>query len=178
MLPHFLYSTVFVYLFEPYLVMNRNQQAIILAYERGYRIDYHGYAWNPKGDQINGSENKNGYLRISIRDGIGPIFVFFHRLQAYQKYGVKIFEKGIVVRHKNGVPSNNSFENILIGTHQDNHLDKPRVVIDRCQRIATDAARKYNKEEVKDFYIKHGWSKTMCHFGIKSKGTMSYIINH
>lgn len=41
-----------------------------------------------------------------------------HRLQAYQKFGDKIYEDGIVVRYLNGDRYDNSYDNIGIGTYQ------------------------------------------------------------
>jgi hypothetical protein len=43
------------------------------------------------------------------------INIAIHRLQAFQKYGV-LYEEGTVVRHLNGDPGSNAWDNIAIGT--------------------------------------------------------------
>lgn len=52
--------------------------------------------------------------------------VLVHRLQAYQKFGDRIWEKGLVVRHINGISTDNSWGNLALGTQRENVLDKPR----------------------------------------------------
>ena len=103
-----------------------------------------------------------------------------HRLQAYQKFGDKIYLKNIHVRHKNNISTDNSFENILIGTPSENAMDNPKE--DRVKRAnhATSFWRKYDKDIVKSFHKENGrsYKKTMSNFNITSKGTLNYILNN
>lgn len=50
--------------------------------------------------------------------------IYIHRLQAFQKFGDKLFESDCV-RHKNNIPSDNSWDNILIGSFKENQNDIP-----------------------------------------------------
>ena len=50
--------------------------------------------------------------------------VSVHKLQAYQMFEEEMFVEGIVVRHLDGDPLNNSPENIAIGTVRDNIMDR------------------------------------------------------
>lgn len=93
-----------------------------------------------------------------------------HRLQAYQKFGDKIYEKGIVVRHLNGDRYDNSYDNIGIGTIIDNKNDIPKELISiNCGQIK----RKYSKEIVenirKDYENGLSYSSIMTKYHITSK---------
>jgi hypothetical protein len=100
--------------------MNKEQ----IAYEKGYRVTKEGQLLNPKGIKI-GCINSAGYKHTSIKINKKYTNIATHRLQAYQKYGDKLFEYGIVVRHLNSNALDNSFDNISIGTQKDNYKDIP-----------------------------------------------------
>jgi len=147
-----------------------------IANKRGYYVTEEGQLLNPNGNEIsyNGS---NGYMRTSFKIDKKDTKLFTHRLQAFQKYGNKLFEEGIMVRHKDGKPLNNSWENILIGTNSDNQMDIPEQVRIKKAKHASSFVRKYNKEEVKEYHKKErSYKKTMEKFGISSKGTLNYIL--
>jgi hypothetical protein len=127
-------------------------------------------------------DHKRDYYNFDIR--IGPrnenkkIHCMIHRLQAYQKFGDKIYEKGIVVRHLNGDRYDNSYDNIGIGTIIDNKNDIPKELISiNCGQIK----RKYSKEIVenirKDYENGLSYSSIMTKYHITSKGTIHYIIH-
>jgi hypothetical protein len=61
------------------------------------------------------------FSRVSINIAI-------HRLQAFQKYGDLLYEEGTVVRHLNGDPGSNAWDNIAIGTMSDNMFDIPKQI--------------------------------------------------
>lgn len=150
---------------------------IISAVSKGYTIDKQGVVrYN---DTIRVLNNNKGYLEFSIRcDGEKrPQNVPVHRFQAYHKFGDKIFEPEIVVRHIDGVSTNNAYDNIEIGTHQQNMLDIP--VEQRIAHAKHAAATqiKYDAEAVKAFYAEvRSYAKTMEHFNIPSKGTLNHIL--
>ena len=50
----------------------------------------------------------------------------FHRFMGYLKFGDEIYTKGMQVRHLDGNPLNNSWDNIAIGTQRDNTYDIPK----------------------------------------------------
>lgn len=149
----------------------------IIASKRGYVVSEEGVLYNPKGEEIGFIEE--GYLITKLKRKNISTRLRAHRLQAYQKYGDKIFDKEIVVRHLNGNPLDNSWNNILIGTNKDNQMDIPKQIRVKRSLHATSFVRKYDKEEVKLFYKENkSYKKTMEKFNISSKGTLHYILNN
>ena len=155
------------------------REGIIAAYNKGYKVLENGDVLSHKGKILSlGKNNKNGYLNFCLRQDKQKVSIGVHRLQAFQKYGYDIFKDGIQVRHKNGIAKDNSFDNILIGSASDNQMDRSIECRTRTAMIATSFVRKHDKELIKKYYKENGFTKTMKHFNISSKGTMSYIINH
>ena len=152
---------------------------VIELYKKGFRMTTDGCMINPKGNEISGWISR-GYKNTTLRDGKRCLNVAFHRLQAFQKYGMKIFEKGIVVRHFNGIRSDNSYDNILIGTFKDNSLDMPKEIrITLAIYAASFLIKHHNREEIKLFYNSgHTVRETMKEFNVSSTGTMHYILKH
>jgi len=151
--------------------------ALLFAYEKGYRITNDGKCINPKGIELKGYSN-SGYLGFGIRFHNKSIRVYFHRLQAYQKFGDKIFEEGIVVRHLNSISSDNSWDNIGIGTHSDNMYDIPEEIRLKKALHAASFLKKYNYQEIKEYHNKvKSYKKVMEKFNISSKGTLNAILN-
>ena len=116
--------------------MIKNKKALLFAVFRGYYCDGRGQVFSPKGKIVNGSIGSNGYRTIGVR----VIFdngksekcnIYVHRLQAYQKYGDKIFDKGVVVRHKNNIKTDNEYSNILVGSYSDNYFDNSEEIKNR-----------------------------------------------
>lgn len=88
--------------------MNRNVE---IAKKKGYIIDSNGTVTSPKGNKV-GTKGKSPYLYFGLRENGKILKVYIHRFQAFKKFGEKIFEKGIEVRHLNGIPTDNSWDNI------------------------------------------------------------------
>ena len=146
--------------------MNREQ----IAYERGYRVTKDGHLLNPKGKKI-GCVNSAGYEHTGFNVNKKRVNIATHRLQAYQKYGDKLFKDGILVRHLNGNPLDNSFNNISTGTHKDNYMDIPeknkkKMVYDRI---------KYPKEFVLKLRKEHKEIKNYSELGRKYNISTSVI---
>src|SRR5690349_19366439 len=59
--------------------------ALLLAYERGYRVEEDGSVRSPHGTRVKTRANTYQYLAFKIRGALADITV--HRLAAYQKYG-------------------------------------------------------------------------------------------
>ena len=155
-----------------------------LALIKGYTITKEGVLLNCNGKEVKGrrKDKNNDYLVFDIR--IGPrklnkkLHCKIHRFQAYLKYGDKIYRKGIVVRHLNGDRYDNSYDNIAIGTIQDNKNDIPRELISiNCGQIS----RKYSKEIIesirKDREEGYTYRDLMNKYNISSKGTIGYILH-
>lgn len=159
---------------------NRNanrSRALLLAYEKGYRITEDGKVINPNGKEVKGSINE-GYLEIGIRVDKKTQKLKVHRLQGYQKFGERIFEEGIVLRHLNSNSLDNSWDNIGIGSHSDNMNDIPEEIRLKKALHATSFTKKHNYEEVKAYYAEvKSYKKVMERFNISSKGTLNFILN-
>lgn len=146
-----------------------------ISVDKGYSVDINGNVFNKDGKQLSIGKSKKGYLsfNIKIEKGGNATRSFVHRLQAYQKFGDKIFEQGIVVRHLNGISTDNSYDNIGIGTHSQNSLDIPKE-----KRIINASNPIHNHVDIiNDRKNGYTYKELMCKYGITSKGTLSFIIN-
>lgn len=149
-----------------------------IAYEKGYRVDKEG---NPSSSfgPLKYCLNKKGYKIIGVKiEGLAKN-VFVHRLQAFQKYGDDMFEKGIQVRHKNGISTDNSWDNILIGTASENRMDIPAHIRLSSAMRASSFIKKHDHEKVISYHMTNGnsYKKTMLEFNIPSKGSLHWILN-
>jgi len=143
--------------------------------DKGYSVDKDGKIFNKDGKQLSIGKSLKGYLSFNIRlsKGSKPTRSFVHRLQAYQKFSEKIFKDGIVVRHLNGVSTDNSYDNIGIGTHSQNSLDVPKE-----KRIINASNPIHNhKDIINDRENGYTYKELMDKYNITSKGTISFIIN-
>lgn len=104
-----------------------NVQEIITreSIEKGYTIGDDGVVKNPKGDIIKGSDER-GYLKTSYVYGGKRYKLYFHKLQAFIKYGEDMFKKGVLVRHINGVKNDNTTDNIILGGRKDVHKNRTK----------------------------------------------------
>ena len=148
-----------------------------IAYDKGYRVTKDGIAINLNNNKV-GYILNSGYEHFTINYKTKYLKVATHRLQAYQKYGLQIYNQGIVVRHLNNNRFDNSKKNIAIGTHKENSLDIPK---EKRVEIARNAGTKYSKEkieQIEDFYKQcRSYKETMNMFNLTSKGTLHHIIN-
>lgn len=155
--------------------MSKQQEIIRASKNKGYFVDTDGRLFNKEGKELSLYFNKRkAYLSFGIRlKGEGVKRSFIHKLQAYQKFGVIIFEKGVVVRHLDGNSLNNSYDNIAIGTQKDNMQDIPVE-----KRIINASNPTYNHKAVLESR-KAGltYADIMNTFGINSKATVSFIVN-
>lgn len=144
----------------------------------GYYVTKEGFCFNKKGKQLFGSVCTKGHLKLHTKIDGKSVHVYIHRIQAYQKFGEDIYNEGILVRHLNSIPSDNSWDNIGIGTHSDNMMDMPKEM--RVKK-SSNANKKYSDElviEIKEYHISgHSYKEIMEKYNISSKGTVSNIIN-
>lgn len=151
----------------------------IEVYNKGYRVTEKGNVISNKGNDLKLCK-AGDYLIFAFRDIDGANRkVKVHRLQAFQKYGMKLFDDGVVVRHTNGVATDNSYDNILIGTQSQNMMDIPESIRKARSLHATSFIRKYEKDKIKKYHLENesSYKDTMNHFNITSKGTLHYILN-
>lgn len=104
-----------------------NKKAIETFFNRGYTINNKGQIFNPRGKEVKGTIHvlSKGYNRkeLTVRDRHLTYNISFHRIQGYKKFGDRIFEDGIQVRHLNNDSLDNSWDNIDIGDNSDNRMD-------------------------------------------------------
>lgn len=151
----------------------------IEAYKKGYRVTEIGSVIGLDGSDRLLFYREDGYVGFSFRDSTGkcrPIMV--HRLQAFQKYGMMLFDEGMEVRHANGIKNDNSFDNILIGSHSENMMDVPEQIRKAKGLHASSFIKKHNAITIISYHNENGrsYKKTMAHFSISSKGTLHYIL--
>lgn len=145
----------------------------VIASKRGYIVSEEGILYNPKGKEIGNYINNCGYYTTSIKINGKKYDLRTHRLQAFQKYGNKLYEEEIMVRHKNGIKLDNSKKNILIGTSKENQMDIPKSI-----RIFRASNPKYDhKIIIEDKKNGMSYENIMTKHNIPSKGTVSFIIN-
>ncbi len=105
------------------MVLTNAQHALRWARDIGFSVTTGGVLL--LGEKPYKPESKDGYYGFRTVWDNKRVWVKVHRLQAYQLFGDKIFEPGVVVRHLDSDTKNNSLSNIAIGTYKDNHMDRP-----------------------------------------------------
>lgn len=153
----------------------------IIAYEKGYLVNKDGSVTSPKGKVIKLQLSNSGYYQFSIKINRKVYHVFVHRLQAFMKFGNKLYEDGIVVRHLNNNKLDNSIDNIEIGTQQDNIYDNAIELRLKSSYLASRKNIKYSDDVVQQIRLDYkkglGYKFIMNKYNINSKGTLSHIIN-
>lgn len=115
-----------------------------IAQEMGYSVSDKGDCINPEGEVI--AKRHVRYRKFKIRVDKKIVYVRVHRLQAYQKYGNKIYQEGIDVRHLDNNKMNCAANNIAIGTRTDNMLDIPLEI--RRKRMSYIRSFRYQEKIV------------------------------
>lgn len=98
------------------------------------------------------------YVFIGKYPGSPENYIRVHRFVAYCKYGEEAFLH--LVRHKNDISLDNSWDNLLLGDHRSNALDiSPELRRERAQRAA-EKKRKLTPEQRAEIPIlkEYGWS--------------------
>lgn len=160
-------------------MLSKANHVVLKAYEKGYRV-VKNQLFNPKGEQLSLYIDASGYFTYGIKMERGGRRITFgvHRLAAYQKFGGRIFEKGIQVRHRDGQSLNNWDYNILLGSQSDNMMDQPKKIRAARSKHAVSFLQKYDVKKVRAFYVLcRSYQKTKEKFGISSSGTLWYILN-
>lgn len=154
------------------------KEKLLLAIKKGYSVTNEGVLLNKFGQPVKGRLNHHGYRQFGMKTGEGrkQCNVAVHRIMAFQKFGHRIFDPLLCVRHLDGNPLNNSAANIEIGTYSQNMMDIPKEV---RVRKAGLAALKHPRAAIKEFYNScHSYKLTMAEFGLTSKGTLNHILRH
>ena len=164
--------------------MKKSHKFILEVYEKGYRVSKDGSVTSKHGPIKTTLDNTGkGYFRFTINSKLykSTKTIQVHRMQAYQKYGMKMFEEGICVRHLNGNSHDNSYDNIAIGTLSDNQMDRPKEDRIKYAINASSFMRRFTDEQVQEILIDrvNGYTyKELCEKYDTSKSTLSYLFNH
>lgn len=158
------------------IILSKQSSIVIRLFDEGYRVTEDGCAVLPSGDKVNVYPKHGGYLNFKRYH----TDVQVHRLAAYQKFGDKLFCEGIEVRHLDGDCQNNMLDNIAIGTHSQNEMDKPIEVRRRQAFLASSRVRRLTIEGAN--YLREVRENGMAYSGLiklfgVSKSTVSYIVN-
>ena len=155
-------------------------RAVKYAYDKGYRVDHLGNVISSTGKARKLNTNKHGRLRFSIQFLGHSVSIRVHTLALYQKIGDALFAPDIVARHLNGVPHDNSYGNLAVGSQSDNMMDKPQEMRIRIARRAGRTRSNLSDSDVLAIRQKLVAGATlkqiMAEYGI-AKSTASYIKN-
>lgn len=119
--------------------------------EMGYNIDREGTVTNPQGKVIKGSL-VDGYVKFSVKTpSVNSYSMRVHKYQAYMKFGLEMFRKGMDVRHLDGVKTNNHWDNLQLGTRSQNMFDRPKEERESHARNRKSIPTELHEEIMKDF---------------------------
>jgi hypothetical protein len=161
--------------------MSKNNEAVKAAWNKGYRVQPDGSVLSKLGKTRKlktQKQDRSGnllYYFFNVKLGCMSFPVAVHRLQAFQKFGEKIFEEGVIVRHLDGDGLNNTWDNIALGDNHDNHMDRHPAV--RSYHAGLCNKGKYSKYDWRAVSIDRALGMTYKQLSRKygmSKGTLSY----
>jgi hypothetical protein len=150
------------------------------AYANGFYVSSKGDLIYPSGRISKTKPNGNGYIAFNVYINKIQHKCFVHRLQAYQKYGNRIFDPNICVRHLNGNPIDNSSINIEIGTQSENMMDKSQEVRVAHATIAASHKRCFSESVIRTIRNLRNSGSTLLTLADRygtSKGHISDIVN-
>lgn len=154
--------------------------AVRCAYEKGYRVLPNGKVKSHLGNILNCWIGTKGYFVFSTKKDGKSMKTMVHQLAAYQKYGEKIFNDDLQVRHLDNDKLNNKPNNIAIGTQSQNRMDMPKAERVKLARDAGRAQSPLTEQDVLDIRERFANGATLRditdEYGI-AKSTASYIKN-
>lgn len=161
-----------------------HDRALLYAVCLGYKIDVEGNVTSHLGKKLKPQLKECSgvkYYKFSVRFENKTRYVKYHRFQAYNKFTDEIFTEGLQVRHLDGNSLNNSADNIILGTHQDNQDDisaekrKARAIyVSSFNRKFTDAETELIFQ---DRFVNNFTYKKLCKKYNTSNSTLHFILN-
>jgi hypothetical protein len=148
----------------------RTNRAIVFLYEKGYSCSPEGTVFNERGKEV-GYDRGDGRYCIGLNFEGSMCLVLRSRFVAYCKYKDLMFEPGILVRHIDDNSSDDSLNNIRIGTKKDNIEDARRNNIKLGRPNDKD---RLNYSSIYVSWKTVGFSNTMRRFNM-STGTLTKI---
>jgi hypothetical protein len=120
-----------------------------LAYEKGYRVNYDGTVSGIYKNTLALGKGSNGYLNFVIRDGNRTRTVPVHRFASYCFFGEELY-KHECVRHLNGDKTDNSRDNLALGSFADNYDDNPNDWKTTFAQKGAATKRKLSEDDVSE----------------------------
>lgn len=163
--------------------MNSKTKRILKSLaDKGYIVRNDGKVFTPDGRErklrIKSQEVPYYTFNMKFEGEAFPVPV--HKFAAYLKFGDKIFEDSIQVRHLDGDSLNNSWENLAIGSPSENMHDRPAEVRKAHALHAATKLRKLTEDEVRQLRQDRrdglSYRELMTKYGL-AKSTVSYIVN-
>lgn len=156
---------------------SKTVERIRIAAVKGYTADKQGRVFAPSGYELK-LNNRKGYYRFCA--GSSSAVIKVHQFVAYLKYGDASFGVGIEVRHLNNNSSDNSWDNLQIGTPSQNAMDSlPSTRLAKA-RAAAAKRRKLTTDEVNQLREARragaSYKELMVQYNI-AKSTVSLIVN-
>ena len=164
--------------------LSTRDRVIVELYKRGYRCNKEGEIISARGTNLKFYSGLREYFTFNVRcikiSRVRKVYsIRAHRFIAYCKYKEKLFEVDCV-RHLNGDPLDNSWDNIVIGSFSENSMDIPEELRLEKARNAARVLRKLTEDEVKQLRSDREegfkYSELCDKYGI-SKSAVSYIVN-
>jgi hypothetical protein len=161
------------------LIRSKRQRRIIKqAFKNGYDVDVkRGRVFLKSGKWTYGIYNKKlNYMMVSISLPDGPSkgeMIYVHRLIAYKKYGNKLFDPLLEVRHKNNDGTNNRGRNLLLGTRLENIMDMPAELRSSKSQGIRVSRRLFIPEQARK--ILRSYNKNILPFGKVKSGTFARL---
>ncbi len=158
---------------------SKQSRGILYAKVLGYHVESDGTVKSPFSQKA-GYVAKTGYVYVTVEFEGGDVKIPIHRLAAYQKFGDLIFNTGNVVRHLDGNPSNNSYDNLALGSQSDNMLDRSEDSRREHAKKGAKVLRKLSDQQVVTLRADRARGLTLnqlCDLYGLSKSTVSYIVN-
>lgn len=161
-----------------------SNQYLVLAKKKGYTCDEEGNIYGTRGIKINPLEapdrQKFTIRTNEITGRRSTTTIPVHRFIAYCKFGDKLFQESILVRHLDGDVLNNSWDNLELGSQSENMMDRPKEARIAHAKRAASFIRKYTDEEEKEIYNFYlnckSYKKTIEKFNVSNKNMLFRII--
>ncbi len=158
--------------------MGNIKDILFIAKNKGYYCDKNGNIFSSQ-KQLSLRKAQDRYY-FTIRYYGQRTTISVHKYIAYLKFGDEIFKDGIEVRHLDNNSMNNSWDNILIGTHAQNMQDIPKNNRIKTAINASKKNRKFSDDEVQQIINDRNSGMTfqkLCEKYKTSKSTLSYFFN-
>jgi hypothetical protein len=158
--------------------MLHNKEKFKLAHKRGYTV-VNGEVISPSGHKMKLYKNKRANTFKIMNEERKTFNLAVSTYIGYLKFGDEMFKDGSCVYHADGDRDNNSFDNIKLGELKNVGFYKKPEVRKQSAIIASSKVKKHDHNQIIALYNEgKSYKQIMEITGIKSKGTLSFIIKN